>query len=449
MESEEAADAAAGGFPDAPAPSGVAENGHITPETLANEPEAILSSRLEEPAVDDTISSSVDLDGMPDSLTAAGSDTVKAGAFAPEWENPGSEVRGPRALGIRLRKSGQVFFFPDDRQTVRIGSKVIVSQEYGPSLGEVVSIVYDELFAARDEEGSPVVPGKVIGLATAQDIAQHAENCILGAEASAFCKTCIRQRGLDMKLVDVEVLHDRSKIIFFFTAPSRIDFRELVKDLVRNYRTRIELRQIGVRHETQMIGGLGNCGMVCCCHQYLRKFAPVTIKMAKEQNLFLNPAKLSGMCGRLLCCLSFEQSNYEEFNRRCPKLGKKYTTSKGTMKVLRANMFSQNLAVLAESGEETEMSLEEWEALDPHRAEPPGPEHQRAAAQRAESGQKKGPRRERKNALLDPWTEQENEGAAALPRDQEVEESSPRVDNGRHPGQGHKPRRKRRNDSSG
>ena len=280
----------------------------------------------------------------------------------------------PRLLGIRFRKSGQVFFFPDQEHTVRKGTKVLVELEQGPALGEIASIIQGPPVLSSIEELGP--PIKILGLATAQDIARHSENTILASEAEAFCKTCIRQRDMDMKLVDVEVLHDRSKIIFFFTAPSRIDFRELVKDLVRNFRTRIELRQIGVRHETQMIGGLGNCGMVCCCHRYLRKFAPVTIKMAKEQNLFLNPAKLSGMCGRLLCCLSFEQGNYEEFNRRCPKMGKKYTTpDKGAVKVLRANMFSQSISILTETGEELEVSLEEWENMTPRRVEPQQSEH--------------------------------------------------------------------------
>lgn len=291
-----------------------------------------------------------------------------------------------RVLGVRLRKAGQVYFVADSKHAVRLGAKIVVELEQGVCLGEVVSIFKNGKLALH-EDGSEQVPGKVRGLATAQDIAQHAEYSILAAEASAFCKTCIRQRKLDMKLVDVEVLHDRSKIIFFFTAPSRIDFRELVKDLVRNYRTRIELRQIGVRHETQMIGGLGNCGMVCCCHQYLRTFAPVTIKMAKEQNLFLNPTKLSGMCGRLLCCLSFEQSNYEEFNRRCPKLGKRYGTSKGIMKVLRANMFKHSITVLSETGEEIEMRLEDWSDLDPARADAPAVE-QRQPAQCAGGGRR-------------------------------------------------------------
>ena len=176
---------------------------------------------------------------------------------------------------------------------------------------------------------------------------------------------CIRYRRLDMKLVDVEVFFDRSKFIFYFTAPNRIDFRDLVKDLVREYRARIELRQIGVRHETQMVGAIGNCGMVCCCRGHLRKFAPVTIKMAKEQNLFLNPSKISGICGRLLCCLSYEQENYENFSRISPRIGKRYQTDKGEMKILRTNMFRNSLVGVDENNAEVEMSLAEWLALNP------------------------------------------------------------------------------------
>lgn len=146
---------------------------------------------------------------------------------------------------------------------------------------------------------------------------------------------------------------------------------------MREYRARIELRQIGVRHETQMVGAVGNCGMVCCCRRYLRKFAPVTIRMAKEQNLFLNPAKISGICGRLLCCLAYEQENYDNFHRHCPRLGKRYQTDKGPMKVLRANLFRNSIAVLTESGEEQEIHLDEWQALSPFRPEAP----QNAAAQ--------------------------------------------------------------------
>jgi hypothetical protein len=182
----------------------------------------------------------------------------------------------------------------------------------------------------------------------------------MGRQALRYCRQCISERGLDMKLVDVEIYHDRSKLVFYFTAPNRIDFRDLVKDLVKNYRTRIELRQIGVRHETQMIGAVGNCGQMCCCARFIRKFQPVTIKMAKEQNLFLNPTKISGMCGRLLCCLAYEQSTYEDFQRKCPKFGKKYQTSQGPVKILRSNIFRETISVISEEGEEKELTLEDW-----------------------------------------------------------------------------------------
>ncbi len=206
------------------------------------------------------------------------------------------------------------------------------------------------------------------------------ENEALSASARKFCNACIRNRELEMKIVDVALLSDKSKLIFYFTAPTRIDFRELVKDLVREYRTRIELRQIGVRHETQMVGSLGNCGMICCCRRYLTTFAPVTIKMAKEQNLFLNPTKISGICGRLLCCLSYEQEGYEIFHKSCPKLGKRYHTDQGYMRVLRANMFRNTIAVLPESGPEIELNLDEWATLNPQRQEPPPQEHQNKQA---------------------------------------------------------------------
>jgi cell fate regulator YaaT (PSP1 superfamily) len=201
---------------------------------------------------------------------------------------------------------------------------------------------------------------RVYRLATESDLESHAENRRLARRAFQFCREAISGLNLDMKLVDVELLHDRSKMIFFFTAPNRIDFRELIKSLVREFHTRIELRQIGVRHETQMIGAIGNCGQVCCCRRFLRKFAPVTIKMAKEQNLFLNPAKISGICGRLLCCLSYEQKGYEEFHKQCPKIGKRVQTPLGSAKVLRANFFKKSISVWLEDIGEREYTLEEW-----------------------------------------------------------------------------------------
>ncbi|MBI5519385.1 MAG: hypothetical protein HY916_04940 [Desulfovibrio sp.] len=222
---------------------------------------------------------------------------------------------------------------------------------------------------ASDQAAAQPIPESTRGLAlisrlaTEADLDTHAENRRLARRAFSFCRGCISSQNLDMKLVDVEVLHDRSKMIFFFTAPNRIDFRELIKSLVREFHTRIELRQIGVRHETQMIGAIGNCGQVCCCRRFLRRFAPVTIKMAKEQNLFLNPAKISGICGRLLCCLSYEQKGYEEFHKQCPKIGKRVQTPLGSMKVLRANFFKKSISVWLEEGGEREFTLDEWKDM--------------------------------------------------------------------------------------
>lgn len=275
--------------------------------------------------------------------------------------------------GLKFRTLGQTCYYsgPD---TLRPGDQVIIAAEQGEALAEVVSGPHESLPAPYADAAQDILRP-----ATAEDKERARSNAVLAQEAAAFCRQCIRQRRLDMKLVEVEVYFDRSKFIFYFTAPARIDFRELVKDLVREYRARIELRQIGVRHETQMVGAVGNCGMVCCCRRYLRKFAPVTIRMAKEQNLFLNPAKISGICGRLLCCLAYEQENYDRFHRHCPRLGKKYQTTQGSMKVLRANMFRNSLSVLNENNEELELTLEEWQALDPHR--PEAPQQQQAAGQ--------------------------------------------------------------------
>ncbi|WP_165072462.1 regulatory iron-sulfur-containing complex subunit RicT [Desulfovibrio sp. ZJ200] len=265
--------------------------------------------------------------------------------------------------GLRFRTLGQTSYYSGP-PGFKPGDHVLIDAEQGRTLAQVVSGPAEAL-PGVEEASLP----SVLREANAEELRQGQENEALSREARLFCRQCIRERRLDMKLVDVEVFFDRSKLIFYFTAPARIDFRDLVKDLVREYRARIELRQIGVRHETQMIGAVGNCGMVCCCRRYLRKFAPVTIRMAKEQNLFLNPAKISGICGRLLCCLSYEQENYDRFHRNCPRLGKKYQTSQGVMKVLRANMFRNTLSVLTENNEELEVSLDEWQALTPYRPE--------------------------------------------------------------------------------
>ena len=267
-----------------------------------------------------------------------------------------------QVVGLKFRGYGPVYYFSSGGHDLAPGAWVLVETEQGAGIGEVVLVQSQAPSDMAAEELKPVQ-----GVASETDLTQFGENERLGREAFSFCRELIARQELDMKLVDVEVLFDRSKILFYFTAPTRIDFRELVKDLVKNYHTRIELRQIGVRHETQMVGALGNCGMVCCCRRFLRKFAPVTIKMAKEQNLFLNPVKISGICGRLLCCLSYEQPHYEEFLGQCPKIGKKFLTSTGPVKVIRANIFSKTLTLIGEGGEEKEVTLEEWQAMNPRR----------------------------------------------------------------------------------
>ncbi len=287
-------------------------------------------------------------------------------------------------VGIRFRPSGQLYYFSSS-MPLSEGNAVIVETEQGIGFGHV-SILRDTV--PVDMQNMTISP--VLRMASAEDCQTAQDNIALSKSAFEYCKNCISQRELDMKLVDVEVFFDRSKFIFYFTAPLRIDFRELVKDLVREYRTRIELRQIGVRHETQMIGAVGSCGMVCCCRRYLRKFAPVTIRMAKEQSLFLNSAKISGICGRLLCCLSFEQENYDNFHNQCPKLGKKYQTTQGPMKVLRSNLFRNAVIVLNDNNEEVEMPLEEWQAINPQRPESQGGQKQNKNPQQKNNNQGDG-----------------------------------------------------------
>jgi len=249
-------------------------------------------------------------------------------------------------LGLKFRTHGSVYFFTSGPFVVTLGDFVLVKTEQGMGMAEVTQVREDAPPGMAEADLKPIYR-----LANEEDVAYR------------HCRACIQERQLDMRLVDVEFFHDRGKIVFYFTAPGRIDFRELVKDLVKTYHTRIELRQIGVRHETQMIGALGNCGQVCCCKRFMRKFNPVTIKMAKDQNLFLNPAKISGICGRLLCCLGFEQHNYEEFQGRCPKIGKRFLTTQGAVRILRTNLFRETVSILVENGEEKELSVEEWNTL--------------------------------------------------------------------------------------
>lgn len=227
-------------------------------------------------------------------------------------------------IGVRFRKSGKVYYFSPDDMDIKKGDHVIVETARGVEYGTVVLAPKE---VTDDKVVQPLKP--VIRVATSEDDTTNQENEKEEIEAFHICVEKIAKHGLDMKLIDSEYTFDKNKLLFYFTADGRIDFRELVKDLASVFRTRIELRQIGVRDETKMIGGIAICGRPLCCHTYLSDFAPVSIKMAKEQNLSLNPAKISGVCGRLMCCLKNEEDAYEYLNSTLPRIGTKVITAEG------------------------------------------------------------------------------------------------------------------------
>ena len=227
-------------------------------------------------------------------------------------------------IGVRFRKAGKIYYFEPNGLEVEVGQHVIVETSRGVEYGTVVLSpreVSDEAIS------SPLKP--VIRLATEEDDATEAANKEKEKEAMGICREKIAKHELEMRLLDCEYTFDGNKVLFYFTADGRVDFRELVKDLAAVFRIRIELRQIGVRDETKIVGGIGICGRALCCHTYLADFAPVSIRMAKEQNLSLNPTKISGVCGRLMCCLKNEEEAYEELNSRLPNIGDRVTTNDG------------------------------------------------------------------------------------------------------------------------
>ena len=239
-----------------------------------------------------------------------------------------------KVIGVRFRTAGKIYFFAPGKLNIQTGDKVIVETARGVEFGTVVT---GEKEVEDDKIMQPLKP--VIRIATAEDKKKDAKNRDKEKEAFGICLEKIRKHGLEMKLIDAEYTFDNNKVLFYFTADGRIDFRELVKDLASVFRTRIELRQIGVRDETKIRGGIGICGRPLCCHTYLSEFAPVSIKMAKEQNLSLNPTKTSGVCGRLMCCLTNEEETYEELNSHLPSNGDHVTTPEG----LRGDVQSVNV----------------------------------------------------------------------------------------------------------
>lgn len=261
-----------------------------------------------------------------------------------------------KIAGVRFRGSGKIYWFAPGELPVKAGDPVIVETARGIEYGQVCGAVRE----VEEEKLTQPLRG-ILRIAGEEDRLQQQRNLEKDREAMMLCKARIRKHGLDMKLIDAEYTFDNSKVLFYFTADGRIDFRELVKDLAGIFRTRIELRQIGVRDETKILGGIGICGRPLCCHTYLTDFVPVSIKMAKEQNLSLNPAKISGVCGRLMCCLKNEEDTYEYLNSKLPAVGDTVTTVTGAQgQVLSVSVLRQKVRVLIEENDVKE--IQEYEA---------------------------------------------------------------------------------------
>ena len=264
-----------------------------------------------------------------------------------------------RVIGVRFRPAGKIYFFAPGKYNSHTGDKVIVETARGVEFGTVVTGQKD---VEDDKITQPLKP--VIRIATQDDIRKEEKNREKEKEAFGICLEKIRKHGLEMKLIDAEYTFDNNKVLFYFTADGRIDFRELVKDLASVFRTRIELRQIGVRDETKIRGGIGICGRPLCCNTYLSEFAPVSIKMAKEQNLSLNPSKISGVCGRLMCCLTNEEETYEELNSRLPSNGDHVTTPEGLRgDVQSVNVLRQQVKVIV-TLDNDEKEIREYKASE-------------------------------------------------------------------------------------
>ncbi len=260
-------------------------------------------------------------------------------------------------IGVRFRPNGKIYFFAPGENELEVGDAVIVETARGVEYGKMV-LSRREI----EEENITGTLKPVIRKATKEDDAKNEANKQKCKKAFDICLEKIAKHGLEMKLIDVEYTFDNNKVLFYFTADGRIDFRELVKDLAAVFKTRIELRQIGVRDETKILGGIGICGRELCCHQHLSDFAPVSIKMAKEQNLSLNPTKISGVCGRLMCCLKNEQETYEYLNDRLPNVGDFVRTNDGLKgEVSSVSVLRQKVKVIVEL-ENGDKEIREYQA---------------------------------------------------------------------------------------
>ena len=264
-----------------------------------------------------------------------------------------------KVIGVRFRTAGKIYFFSPGKFEVKRGDQVIVETARGVEFGNVVMGPKE----VKDEEITQPLK-TVIRLATEDDRRVEEKNRKKEKEAFQICLEKIHKHELEMKLIDAEYTFDNNKVLFYFTADGRIDFRDLVKDLASVFKTRIELRQVGVRDETKIIGGVGICGRALCCHSYLSEFIPVSIKMAKEQNLSLNPTKISGVCGRLMCCLKNEEETYEELNNNLPSVGESVTTPEGLKGEVQSLSVLRQLVRVIVTLDNDEKEIREYPAAD-------------------------------------------------------------------------------------
>jgi cell fate regulator YaaT (PSP1 superfamily) len=259
-----------------------------------------------------------------------------------------------KVVGVKFRDHGRIYDYDSTGFTLKERDIVVVDTERGPEIGFVARMPLE-----RDPKYFTKTLKKVLRLADQQDMEQGRHNLIREREAKKVCLAKIQEHKLPMKLIGVESFLDGSKIIFYFISEGRVDFRALVKDLASAFKTRIEMRQVGVRNEAKMIGGLGTCGREFCCCAFLKEFEPVSVKMAKEQNLALNPQKISGACGRLMCCLAYEVDTYSELKKDLPKVGKRVITPQGSGKVMQQSIINQKLKVILDDGKEVEVGFDE------------------------------------------------------------------------------------------
>lgn len=259
-----------------------------------------------------------------------------------------------KTVGIRFKAGGKVYDFDSGAFVLQLGDPVIVETEMGLGFGTVAKGPTD-----LDEPETNKPLKKVFRKAIGNDFMQLRKNEELQHQAHAHCIKCIKELGLQMSLFSVETTFDASRLTFFFTADGRVDFRQLVKLLVKEFKVRIEMRQVGIRNQAKMCGGLGRCGREFCCSSFIEKFDPVSIRMAKDQGLSLNPTKISGQCGRLMCCLTFENEVYQELKAKFPAMGKMVKTQNHSGKVLRINLLRQRLVILTEENQEVEVGLDD------------------------------------------------------------------------------------------